>query len=145
VRKSIVVVLTAAALAFPSTEALAGARSTRAAAPRKRISTVAKSFTGAPGSAGRWGEVQITIVVEKKTTTVGKKSTVTRRMVAIRIPVYPNHTDRSIRINQQALPILTQEALHAQSAKIDILSGATYTSQGFTGSLSAALTKARGW
>ena len=74
-----------------------------------------------------------------------KKTTVKRRMVAIRIPVYPNHTFRSIRISQQALPILTQEALHAQSAKVDILSGATYTSQGFVGSLSDALTRARGW
>ena len=143
-RKSIVLVLTATALSLPSTAALAGGRST-VAAPRKRVSTVAKSFTGSPGSAGRWGEVEITIVVEKKTTTVGKKTTVTRRMVAIRTPVYPSHTDRSIRINQQALPILTQEALHAQSAKIDILSGATYTSQGFVGSLSDALVKARGW
>jgi uncharacterized protein with FMN-binding domain len=143
-RKSIVLVMTAAALALPSTEALASARSTRAT-PRKKVATVAKSFTGAPGSAGRWGEVQITIVVEKKTTTVGAKSTVKRRIVAIRIPIYPNHTDRSIRINEQALPILSQEALHAQSAKIDILSGATYTSQGFTGSLADALTKARGW
>lgn len=144
-RKSIVVVLTAAALSLPSTEALAGAQSTRAASPRKRVSTVTKSFTGSPGNAGRYGEVQITIVIEKTATTIGKKTTVKRRMVAIRIPVYPNHTDRSIRISQQALPILAQEALHAQSAKVDILSGATYTSQGFVGSLSDALTRARGW
>ena len=143
-RKSIVVVLTAAALALPGAEALAGGRSMRTV-PRKGISTVAKSFTGSPGSAGRWGEVEITIVVEKKTTTIGKKTTVKRRIVAIRVPIYPNHTDRSIRINQQALPILTQEALRAQSAKIDMLSGATYTSQGFVGSLSDALTKARRW
>ena len=87
-RKSIVLVLTAAALSLPSTEALAGGRGT-VAAPRKRVSTVAKSFTGSPGSAGKWGEVQITIVVEKKTTTVGKKTTVTRRMVAIRISRLP--------------------------------------------------------
>ena len=143
-RKSIVVALTAAALSLPSTEALAGARGTKTT-PRKKIATVTKSFTGSPGSAGRYGEVEITIVIEKKTTTIGKKTTVTRRMVAVRIPVYPNHTDRSVRISEQALPILTQEALHAQSAKIDILSGATYTSQGFVGSLSDALTRARRW
>jgi uncharacterized protein with FMN-binding domain len=143
-RKSIVVVLTAAALSLPSTEALAGARSTNATL-RKKVSTVTKSFTGSLGSAGKYGEVQITIVIEKKTTTIGKKTTITRRMVSIRIPVYPNHTFRSVRISQEALPALTQEALHAQSAKIDILSGATYTSQGFVGSLSDALTRARGW
>lgn len=143
-RTSIAVVLTAAALSLPSTEALASARTTRAT-PQKRVSTVTKSFTGSPGSAGRYGEVQLTIVIEKKTTTVGTKTTVKRRMVAIRIPVYPNHTFRSIRISQQALPILTQEALHAQSAKVDILSGATYTSQGFAGSLADALTQAHKW
>ena len=143
-RKSIVVVLTAAALSLPSTEALAGARSTKVT-PRKKVSTVTKSFTGSPGSAGRYGEVEITVVIEKKTTTIGTKRTVTRRLIAIRIPIYPNHTFRSIRISQQALPILTQEALHAQSAKVDILSGATYTSQGFVGSLADALTRAHGW
>ena len=56
----------------------------------------------------------------KTKTTVGKKVTVKRRIVSISVPVYPNHTDRSIFINQQALPYLMQEALQAQSTNIQL-------------------------
>jgi uncharacterized protein with FMN-binding domain len=46
---------------------------------------------------------------------------------------------RSQFIDQQALPILEQEALQAQSANIQGVSGASYTSAGFTQSLQSAL------
>jgi uncharacterized protein with FMN-binding domain len=42
-------------------------------------------------------------------------------------------------INSQAVPILTEEAIAAQSANIDMLSGATWTSQSYITSLQAAL------
>jgi len=42
-------------------------------------------------------------------------------------------------IDQQAIPILQQEALQAQSASIQGVSGASFTSAGFTQSLQAAL------
>jgi uncharacterized protein with FMN-binding domain len=45
----------------------------------------------------------------------------------------------SIRINEEALPILRQEALDAQSAQIDTVSGATYTSEGYRTSLQSAI------
>jgi uncharacterized protein with FMN-binding domain len=45
----------------------------------------------------------------------------------------------SVDISAQAEPLLRQEALTAQSAKIDTISGATYTSQGYQASLQAAL------
>ncbi|WP_454853297.1 FMN-binding protein [Promicromonospora soli] len=45
----------------------------------------------------------------------------------------------SIRINDEALPILRQEALAAQSAQIDTVSGATYTSDGYRTSLQSAI------
>jgi uncharacterized protein with FMN-binding domain len=63
----------------------------------------------------------------------------------VRVPVYPNHTDRSIYINQQALPYLIQETLQAQSANIQLVGGATDTSYGFASSLQAALLAARKW
>ena len=44
-----------------------------------------------------------------------------------------------MRINQRAAPILCQEALDAQNAEIDTVSGATYTSRGYRTSLQAAL------
>lgn len=44
-------------------------------------------------------------------------------------------------INQQAAPILLQQTLQAQSAHIDGVSGATYTSMGYIASLQSALDK----
>jgi uncharacterized protein with FMN-binding domain len=55
---------------------------------------------------------------------------------------YPNDRPRSIAINTHAMPILKQEAILAQSANVDIVSGATDSSQAFMQSLSSALTKA---
>lgn len=57
---------------------------------------------------------------------------------------YPNSHSTSVAINQQAMPYLQQEAISAQSANVQIISGATYTSQAFSQSLSAALTQAQG-
>src|ERR1700733_10756947 len=48
---------------------------------------------------------------------------------------YPNDRGRSIEINQQADPVLSQEAVQAQSANVDIVSGATDTSNAFIQSL----------
>jgi uncharacterized protein with FMN-binding domain len=48
---------------------------------------------------------------------------------------------RSQSIDQQSIPILEQEALQAQSANIQSVSGASYTSAGFQSSLQSALTK----
>jgi uncharacterized protein with FMN-binding domain len=49
---------------------------------------------------------------------------------------------RSQEINSQAAPILLQETISAQSAQIDTVSGATYTSDGYVQSLQSALDKA---
>jgi len=46
---------------------------------------------------------------------------------------------RSQSIDQQAIPVLEQEAMQAQSANIQGVSGASYTSAGFAASLQAAL------
>ncbi len=46
---------------------------------------------------------------------------------------------RSQYIDQQAIPLLEQEAMQAQSANIQGVSGASYTSAGFQQSLQAAL------
>ena len=48
----------------------------------------------------------------------------------------------SIQINSFAIPKLTSETLTAQSARIDAVSGATYTSQGYIQSLQSALDQA---
>jgi uncharacterized protein with FMN-binding domain len=45
-------------------------------------------------------------------------------------------------INSNAVPILNQEAVDAQSSSIDMVSGATFTSQGYIGSLQSAIDQA---
>jgi len=127
-----------AALALPIVNATAAV-----AAPKKTVGVKKKTIAGAVVETGRWGPVQVSIVVRKTTTRVGTKVTVKRRVMTIKVPTYPNHTDRSIFINQQALPYLVQEALQAQSANIQLVSGATDTSYAFAQSLQAALLKAK--
>ena len=52
-------------------------------------------------------------------------------------------TDReSVRINNQATPILAQEAIESQSAEVDVISGATMTCEAFIESLDSALEQA---
>jgi len=136
-RKSITVLLTVAALALPIADATAATRATT-----KKI-VVSKRFTGSVTSVDRWGDLQVTIVVRKTTTITGTKKRVTRKITAVSVPTYPNHTDRSIYINQTALPILKAEALRAQSANINMVSGATDSSDAFAQSLQSAILKAK--
>jgi uncharacterized protein with FMN-binding domain len=57
---------------------------------------------------------------------------------------YPNDRRTSVRINSVAVPDLQQEALQAQSANVDIVTGATLTSEAFIMSLQSALANAKG-
>ena len=62
--------------------------------------------------------------------------------VAIRVLQYPSDRSTSVYINRQALPMLRDEVISAQTANVDIISGATLTSEGFIFSLGAALKQA---
>ncbi|MEV0154657.1 FMN-binding protein [Micromonospora sp. NPDC050686] len=75
----------------------------------------------------RWGPVQVRITVS------GGKIT---DVVAVRVP---DGNRRDQEINDYAVPVLRQEALAAQSAEIDTVSGATVTSDGYRESLQAAI------
>ncbi|MEW2329260.1 FMN-binding protein [Micromonospora chersina] len=75
----------------------------------------------------RWGPVQVRITVSG-----GKITDVT----VVQVPD-GNHRDQEI--NDYAVPILRQEALAAQSARIDTVSGATVTSDGYRESLQSAI------
>lgn len=55
----------------------------------------------------------------------------------------PNDRGTSIYINSQADPLLAQEAIQAQSANVNIVSGATDSSNAFIQSLQSALDKAK--
>ena len=136
-RKSILILLTVLVLALPIVDATAATKA------KAKTIVVSKRFSGSVASVDRWGNLQVTIVVRKTTTTTGTKKKVTRRITSVSVPTYPNHTDRSVFINQNALPILKSEALKAQSANINLVSGATDTSYGFAQSLQAAILKGK--
>ena len=124
--------------------AIANPAAAVAGTPKKKVVTTTRQVTGPQGQADRWGYVQVTLIVKKTTTTVGARKTVKRRIAGVRVPVYPDHTDRSVFINQQALPLLVQEVLTAQlDPNIDMISGATATSFGFEQSLQAAILQAK--
>lgn len=89
------------------------------------------TYTGASTST-EWGDVQLQIKVAG-----GKISTIT-------VLAHPDTEGHSVMINEQALPIYKEEALAAQSATIDQVSGATETYKGFTGSLQDAINQAQG-
>lgn len=56
---------------------------------------------------------------------------------------YPNDQENSIYINQQAMPYLKQEAIASQSANVNVITGATDTSQAFVRSMDDALNQAK--
>ena len=76
------------------------------AATKSKVTVVKKTVSGAETQVDRWGTIRVTLVVKKTTTVTGTKKKVTRSIVGVNVPVYPNHTDRSVYINQQALPVL---------------------------------------
>ena len=51
----------------------------------------------------------------------------------------PFSDEKSVRINDRAVPRLNSEAITAQSATVDTVSGATYTSVGYQQSLQSAI------
>ena len=61
------------------------------------------------------------------------------RIVSARAIEYPRGGSRDREINSYAVPALDREVVQAQSASIDTVSGATYTSMGYEQSLQAAL------
>jgi len=110
------------------------------AATKSKVTVVKKTVSGAETQVDRWGTIRVTLVVKKTTTVTGTKKKVTRSIVGVNVPVYPNHTDRSVYINQQALPVLIQETLQAKmNPNIQLVSGASDTSSAFVQSLQSAI------
>jgi uncharacterized protein with FMN-binding domain len=124
----------AAALGSPSpgtggTAGSAGAAAPASTAAGTQAAGPAKTVTGSAWPT-IYGPVQVRVTVK-----AGKVTGVT----AVE---YPTGTPRDEQINAFAIPQLNSEALAAGSAKIDTVSGATYTSGGYVGSLQNALDKA---
>jgi uncharacterized protein with FMN-binding domain len=142
IRKTMTAAACIVALAIPVADATAALQAK--VAPKKKIITMTKNVSGQPAQADRWGFIQVTLVVRKTTIIVGTRKTVVRKITAVKVPMYPNHTDRSVFINQQALPLLVQETLSAQfTGSVDMISGASNTSDAFITSLQGALAAAQ--
>jgi uncharacterized protein with FMN-binding domain len=77
-----------------------------------------------------WGPVQVQVRITG------------RKITDVTTLIYPTGTERDQEINSYALPRLRRQALTVQSAQIDGVSGATYTSDGYRRSLQAALDSA---
>lgn len=90
----------------------------------------ATTVTGTAAST-IYGPVQVQIMVK------GGKVT------AAKAVEYPQDTPRDSQINAFAIPVLDREAVSVGSDKIDMVSGATYTSQGYRTSLQNALDQAK--
>jgi uncharacterized protein with FMN-binding domain len=78
----------------------------------------------------RWGQVQV-----RATLAAG-------RITAIDVLRTPDENAHDRQVNAAAVPVLVRETLEAQSTRIDMVSGATFTSTGYVRSLQAALDRA---
>jgi len=79
-----------------------------------------------------WGDVQVQVVIDNQ------------RIASVSTVQYPHDRALSARINQVAIPMLEQEAVSAQSADVQFVTGATVTTEGFIESLKDALSQAGG-
>jgi uncharacterized protein with FMN-binding domain len=84
------------------------------------------TFTGPAVDVG-YGTIQVQVTIAGG------------RLTDVKALQLPSDRSRSRSISSHAAPILRGEALAAQSANIDGVSGATYTSQGYAESLQGAL------
>jgi uncharacterized protein with FMN-binding domain len=93
--------------------------------------TASRTINGAV-EANRYGDVQVAVVLKGS------------QIVDVKALRLPYDRARSADISTQAAPLLHDEVLQAQSARIDTIGGATYTSDGYARSLQSALDKANG-
>ena len=112
-----------------SSESGSGSSSSGSGSSSGSSSSSTKTYSGSVAQT-RWGPVQVQITVQD-----GKITKVT-------VLQQPNGNHRDEEINSYALPILISDTLDAQSAQIDMVSGATVTSEGYATSLQAALDEA---
>lgn len=87
------------------------------------------TYTG-PVADAFYGMLQVTAVVQRG------------RIVNVAFPQYPDAPGNTSAVSHESLPILAQEAITAQSAHVNVVSGATQTSEAFQQSLASALAQA---
>ena len=112
----------------PSASATGSATPSSTPSPSKSKS-VSATVTGAVES-DRYGDTQVRATIEDG------------RITDVTVLEYNDDDPRSAEISQDAAPLLRQEVLSKQTAAVDAVSGATYTSNAYEASLQSALDKA---
>jgi uncharacterized protein with FMN-binding domain len=107
----------------------AGAKAPPTPTPMPAARSSSGAFTGADVPT-IYGDVQVRIVVSGG------------RVTDVKALQLPSDRARSAEISQYSEPVLRSEVIQAQSANVDIVSGATYTSEAYAQSVSAALQQA---
>ncbi|MCL4358096.1 FMN-binding protein [Patescibacteria group bacterium] len=87
------------------------------------------AYTGSVANA-YYGNVQVAVTISGG------------RIVGVKFLQYPNSHSASVYINEQAMPYLKEETIQAQNSNVQIITGATFTSEAFIQSLQSALAKA---
>lgn len=140
---------TAGSLATPATTVAVPGATSRAATSGNDASGQASAGRSPGGTAGsssgtrgvtatvtgrtvltQWGPVQVQVTLDSG------------RITDVTVLQYPDGNSTDQQIAAYSLPVLVQETLDAQSADIDMVSGATYTSTGYQQSLQSALDQA---
>jgi uncharacterized protein with FMN-binding domain len=104
-----------------------------AAGPAPGSASTGRAWSGSvtgPVVHVKWGEVQVRATIAEG------------RITAVDVLRTPDENARDLQVNARAVPVLVRETLEAQSTRIDMVSGATYTSDGYVQSLQAALDRA---
>lgn len=124
---SVVLVLGIRAGATHGAGGLAGSAPVGVVAVPSRAGTSTSTTVNGAAAGTPYGPVQVQITVRGG------------RITRARAIVYPTQDPRDQEINGFAVPQLDAAVLQAQSARIDTVSGATYTSEGYLTSLQSAL------
>jgi uncharacterized protein with FMN-binding domain len=126
----------AAPVTVASTETTAAATATATATP-----SATASGSGSSGSSGASGTATGDAVDTQYGAAQVKVTVSGGKITSIEAVQLQGNDPRSVQISSSAEPVLQQEALAAQSADIDAVSGATFTSESYKQSLQSALDK----
>jgi uncharacterized protein with FMN-binding domain len=118
---------TAGVLAFNPQPQTGGSAATEAPLPALTRTAAANAIVLGPAVPNQFGTVQVQVAKANG------------RIVDVRAVQLPGGDGTSAEISAYAGPLLKRQALTAQTAKLDGVSGATYTSEGYRTSLQAAL------
>jgi len=106
-----------------------GTTSQRDTSSGSSAQSATRTVTGSVAQT-QWGPVQVQLTLQDRTIT------------RVSVLQYPNGNQTDEQINAYALPILVDETTAAQGSGIDMVSGATVTSNGYLQSLQSALDQA---